>query len=88
MHGPSLFANSPTIGRVVLVRGHNSNGSDVHPAIVTRAWSDRCVNLTIFGDFAAPTFAGSVEFRQTEADALAFLANNPTALVAHWPPRN
>jgi len=36
----------PTIGRIVLFRGHD--GED-RPAIVTHVWSDLCINLTVFG---------------------------------------
>lgn len=40
----------PSIGRIVIYRGIDSNGSLEHPAIITRVWSDTCVNLTVFPD--------------------------------------
>jgi hypothetical protein len=44
----------PTIGRIVeYVQGDfegPTNGSSVHPAMITRVWSDLCVNLTVFFD--------------------------------------
>ena len=40
----------PSLGRIVLYRGMQSNGSNEHPALVTRVWSDTCVNLTVFPD--------------------------------------
>lgn len=85
---PPFPVSSPTVGRTVLVKGHRSNGSDVHPGVVTRAWSQTCVNLTLFPDYAAPLPCGSVEFRQTEAEADDMIASGYTGLVAYWPTRS
>jgi hypothetical protein len=43
---------TPTIGRIVhvLVDPKTNNGSDVAPAIITRAWSGTCVNLRVLRD--------------------------------------
>lgn len=39
----------PTIGRIVHYRANGkweaANGAETHPAIVTRVWSETCVNL-------------------------------------------
>lgn len=44
----------PSIGRTVLFKQPASeaaiNGTRVHPAIITRVWSDACVNLHVFFD--------------------------------------
>jgi len=46
----------PTIGRVVIYRQPLPeiekpwNGTAEHPAIITRVWSDTCVNLHVFCD--------------------------------------
>ena len=40
----------PSPGRIVLFRSATANGQDEHPAIVTRVWSDTCVNLVVFLD--------------------------------------
>jgi hypothetical protein len=42
----------PSIGRIVhvLVDPKTNNGSDVAPAIITRVWSDECVNLRVIRD--------------------------------------
>ena len=42
----------PTIGRIVhvLVDPRHNNGSDVAPAVITRVWSDTCVNLRVLHD--------------------------------------
>lgn len=44
----------PTIGRIVHVHGRNHNGSTVHPAIVTRVWSDDVINVLLCPDACAP----------------------------------
>lgn len=44
----------PTIGRIVgyvLPEGHNRAG-EIRPAIITRVWSEHCVQLTPFIDVA------------------------------------
>lgn len=54
----------PTIGRIVLFKSNDpsqlGNGAEEVPAIVTRVWSDSCVNLTVFRDFAPPLSVTSV----------------------------
>lgn len=54
----------PTIGRVVhvLVDPKINNGSDVAPAMITRVWSDECVNLRVLHD--GPPVAPSGVYRQ------------------------
>jgi hypothetical protein len=49
----------PSVGRIVhvLVDPNVNNGSDVAPAVITRVWSDNCVNLRVLHDgpsIAAP----------------------------------
>lgn len=83
-----------SIGRIIIVKGKvvTSNGVDLAPAIITRAWSDRdtlempvCVNCTAQLDLAGPQHIGSVMLYDTEAEALkAYDGANP---VAYWPPR-
>jgi hypothetical protein len=52
----------PSIGRIVLFRGLDHNGTDVHPAIITRAWPDGSVNLTVMIDAGPPQVATDVEY--------------------------
>ena len=42
----------PFVGQIVLVKGApvNFNGTDEVPAIVTRVWTQHCVNVTAFQD--------------------------------------
>ena len=44
--------NKPAIGRIVhvVVDPKTNNGSDVAPAMITRVWSDTCVNLRVIRD--------------------------------------
>jgi hypothetical protein len=37
-----------------------TNGTREHPAIITRVWSDTCVNLTVFLDAVGPQVRNSV----------------------------
>jgi hypothetical protein len=36
------------------------NGTSIHPAVITRVWSDDCVNLTVLFDAAPPAPRTSV----------------------------
>jgi hypothetical protein len=85
----------PTLCRSVILLGIHSNGSDRHPAVITRVWGNGdtaagpvLVNLTIFPDNAPPTTRGSVQLYDTEALARAAQAGNPHAPVAYWPGAN
>lgn len=57
----------PTVGRIVHFYTRapqaQSNGAGIgpYPAIVTRVWGNEYINLTVFPDFGAPRFEGSVE---------------------------
>jgi hypothetical protein len=58
---------APTVGRIVnywpgtdTEAGSNSNAAGPVPAIITRVWSEVCVNLTIFPDFSLPICRTSV----------------------------
>lgn len=69
----------PSLGRIVLFRSYNSNGSIEHPAIITRVWSDTCVNLIVFLDMAIPMLKSSViQDEDVSSD------NN---YAWRWPPR-
>jgi hypothetical protein len=56
----------PSLGRIVIVKGFESNGTDEQAAIITRVWSDQdpadgepvCVNLVVFPDCAQARLAG------------------------------
>ena len=52
--------NKPTIGRIVHYKNTETEkgfqqGADTVPALITRVFSDTCVNLTIFQDAAELT---------------------------------
>lgn len=42
----------PSLGRIVHVEFYNENfnGSATHPAVVTRVWSDDCINCRVLVD--------------------------------------
>lgn len=54
----------PTVGRIVIFQqgahAEPINGTREHPAIITRVWSDTCVNLQVFFDNARPAPSASV----------------------------
>lgn len=54
----------PSIGRIVWFKSKDKtamgNSATEVPAIITRVWSNTCVNLTVFRDFDAPLSVTSV----------------------------
>ena len=57
------------VGSVVLFRvpkDKMTNGAEIAPAIVTRAWTEKMVNLTVFPDYGEPYVQGSVSESETE----------------------
>jgi hypothetical protein len=84
----------PSIGRIVIVRTHESfNGSNEHPAVITRVWSNNdpaeakgsfvCVNVTALPDLSAPVPMGSQQLFETKEEAEAAGSSS----VAWWPER-
>lgn len=56
---------TPTIGRVVLVRLSPSQ-RDPFPALVTKVWGDRCVNVAGFNDGGTPFSVSSCRLLQDD----------------------
>jgi hypothetical protein len=50
---------TPTVGRIVLWRSYDH---EILPAIVTRVWTDDCVNLLVFRDRDMPLPFGSATY--------------------------
>lgn len=75
----------PSLGRIVLtlVAPETNNGADVAPAIITRVWSDTCVNIRTLNDSMNSEWKTSVYL---EADEEAARARGGLR-VAYWPPR-
>lgn len=46
-----------------------TNGSRLHPAIITRVWSDTCVNLQVFFDATGPLVKTSMTMLPDEVFA-------------------
>jgi len=62
---PAAARQQPAIGRIVLYRPtphdrEGRGGSAFYPAVVTRVWSDSCVNLQVLADDGAPFCVTSV----------------------------
>jgi hypothetical protein len=81
----------PSIGRIVTFKGHPSNGSYEHPAMVTRVWSPNDpadgasvhVNLTVFLDNDQPILRSSVPMFETRERA----DKSGWSPVCFWPDR-
>lgn len=74
----------PTIGRIVHVPADpaKNNGASVAPAIITRVWSDTCVNLRVLLDSPETEWRTSVTFVE---DLNGAELRTPWAWT--WPPR-
>jgi hypothetical protein len=61
----------PSVGRIVLVFADPklNNGADEAPAIITRVFSDTCVNVTVFPDATTPYPRTSVNLHATRDEA-------------------
>jgi len=74
---------------MAVVKGKSlvSNGIDEHPAVINRAWSPSCVNLTVFPDCGTSYSRTSVPFYQSREEAENYLVLNPNNIAAFWPDR-
>lgn len=74
----------PSLGRVVLVPMDPAanNGAEVAPAIITRVWSDTCVNVRVLADGPDTPLRTSV----THIEDLADLEPGQRHCWT-WPPR-
>jgi hypothetical protein len=89
------MSQTPTVGRIITVVGGvaRSNGTDVAPAIVTRAWGQRedgawTINARVFPDAGIEQNATSIVLWPDEDAARATLEGQPlTVHAAFWPAR-
>lgn len=78
----------PSVGRIVVYAcsvydDAGNNGAKVAPAVVTRVWSDSCVNLRVFMDGPEVAWRTSVAlFESQESFESAGVASG-----CYWPPR-
>lgn len=81
----------PTIGRIVILKGLNANFTDEHPAIITRVWSDTCVNVCVFPDSLPPESHLSINLFEDRDAAEAWVSGKSDGhyreLAAFWPER-
>lgn len=85
-------STTPPLGMLLMVAGipHDlNNGIDTAPAIITRVWSDTCVNVKIFTDghedlwrTSIPLFEGAGHYETAREEA--FAAGASTFLGAYW----
>jgi hypothetical protein len=76
---------TPTIGRIVIYtegtfegRGRDgTNGTRRHPAMITRVWSDTCVNLHVFKDAHESEVKSSVTMLPELPEGVADTSGNP-----------
>mgnify|MGYP007007269948 CR=1 FL=1 len=79
---------TPTIGRIVIVKGFSSNNSDEQPAVVTRVFAPDYVNLMVMPDAGSPVARTSVRLFENKEQAEQFQAlQNQPVLAAFWPAR-
>lgn len=74
----NLAEQKPSIGRIVIYRGSQSNGTNEHPAIINRVWNDDMVNLCIFPDCGQVGVQTSIKRIEPES-------TEPVGWF--WPPR-
>lgn len=74
---------TPTVGRVVqvLVDPAQNNGSDVAPAIITRVWNDRMINVKVLLDAKDNLWQTSIQLHDDRPD------DSSLRQAAWWPPR-
>lgn len=71
----------PTIGRIVLFQP-TVPGAEVVPAVITRVWSDTCVNLHVFGSQLPEEAQGMLPTSVIES-----MGGPGTPRTWFWPPR-
>jgi hypothetical protein len=85
----------PSTGRIVVTQGIiTCNGTNEHPAIVNRVWSNEepaeakvLINCTVFPDLEEATHGASIQMFETREAAQAARAADPNTAVAFWPDR-
>ena len=93
-----MSAPKPAVGRIVhvIVDPKRNNGSDVAPAMITRVWSDTCVNLRVIPDYypgpeewltSVPLYESREEVEAANAQMVISGGARPPLFGAFWPPR-
>jgi hypothetical protein len=84
----------PTIGRVVIYQPTpddqgQSSSTEGFPAVITRVWTDTCVNLQVLRDFDTPIAITSVEKMPDPVvgDGSEQAQQLPLPRSWRWPPR-
>lgn len=80
------MSQQPSIGRIVLVPvdPKTNNGASIAPAVITRVWNERMINVRIIGDSPdVPEWRTSLEYRED----LELVADPAFVCRWSWPPR-
>jgi hypothetical protein len=76
-----------SLGRTLIIKGLQSNGSDEHPAIVARVWSDAMANVWALPDAGSPVWRSSVTVVADRVAAEQYLKRGIGEVVCFWPER-
>lgn len=83
------MAQTPTVGRIVLVVGIlTRSGAEIQPAIITGINKNGSVNVQVFPDMGHITPYPDVVLFDTLEEAKTHIGtlDNPNAVAAYWPP--
>jgi hypothetical protein len=75
----------PSIGRIVIFQLPDRSSIDVCPAIITRVWSDTCVNLRLLPDCDLTGPVSAMPQGNTPTSVL--FSEGGGGRTWHWPPR-
>lgn len=75
--------SKPALGRIVIVRVPQPfNGSNFHPGVITRVWSDTMVNVKVLPDCGPPYDETSITLHATKEEGE---TSASPSRFAHWP---
>jgi hypothetical protein len=82
----------PSIGRIVIVPAgallpnESNNGGEAAPAVITRVWNDRLVNVRVLLDGHESPWKTSISLHDTPEDYAAAVEEG-RSFGCYWPPR-
>lgn len=78
------MSQQPSVGRIVLVPMNpaDNNGADRAPAVITRVWNERTINVRVLGDSHAVDWRTSLGYVESLDDL-----ETGQLHTWSWPPR-